>query len=194
MYKLYTFFDGSDVLVLPLQHFTFVLTQIVLTTMKRMLNKMLRYADAIVKRGVDKLIDAIGHSAEPQTEDIETPQPQKRMGIDTDCAPQTTGTPTNCGLTEQTITPMDELCDMRYNMLDRTPEMQRRYQADKGFVPVSKLVRNTMVTASFNGAESDGVRRMWCSMRFAANAENRRTKGQKNKRCNVCVSRLARKT
>ena len=35
--------------------------------MKRMLNRMLRYADAIVKRGVDKLIDAIGHSAEPQT-------------------------------------------------------------------------------------------------------------------------------
>ena len=104
------------------------------------------------------------------------------------------GNDTDCGLTEQAITLMDELCDMRYNMLDRTPEMQRRYQADKGFVPVSKLVRNTMVTASFNGAESDGVRRMWCSMRFAANAENRRTKGQKNKRYNVCVSRLARKT
>ncbi len=26
---------------------------------------MLRYADAIVKRGVDKLIDAIAHSVEP---------------------------------------------------------------------------------------------------------------------------------
>ena len=148
-----------------------------------MLNRMLRYVDAIVKRGVDKLIDAIGHSPEPQTKNAETPQRQKRMGNDADC-----------GLTEQAITLMDELCDMRYNMLDRTPEMQRRYQADKGFVPVSKLVRNTMVTASFNGAESDGVRRMWCSMRFAANAENRRTKGQKNKRYNVCVSRLARKT
>ena len=183
MYKLYTFFDGSNVLVLPLQHFTFISNQIVLTTMKQMLNRMLRYADAIVKRGVDKLIDAIGHSPEPQTKNTETPQPQKRMGNDTDC-----------GLTEQAITLMDELCDMRYNMLDRTPEMQRRYQADKGFVPVSKLVRNTMVTASFNGAESDGVRRMWCSMRFAANAENRRTKGQKDKRYNVCVSRLARKT
>ena len=144
---------------------------------------MLRYVDAIVKRGVDKLIDAIGHSPEPQTKNTETPQPQKRMGNDTDC-----------GLTEQAITLMDELCDMRYNMLDRTPEMQRRYQADKGFVPVSKLVRNTMVTASFNGAESDGVRRMWCPMRFAANAEDIRTKGQKDKRYNVCVSRLARKT
>ena len=183
MYKLYTFFVGCSALVLPLQHFTFISNQIVLTTMKRMLNRMLRYADAIVKRGVDKLIDVIGHSPEPQTKNTETPQPQKRMGNDTDC-----------GLTEQAITLMDELCDMRYNMLDRTPEMQRRYQADKGFVPVSKLVRNTMVTASFNGAESDGVRRMWCSMRFAANAENRRTKGQKNKRYNVCVSRLARKT
>ena len=106
---------------------------------------MLRYADAIVKRGVDKLIDAIAHSAEPQTKNTGTPQPQKRMGNDTDCAPQTTGHTTNCGLTEQAISLMDELCDMRYNVLDRTPEAQRRDQTDKGFVPVSKLVRNTMV-------------------------------------------------
>ena len=160
VYKLYTFFDGNNVLVLPLQHFTFISNQIVLTTMKRMLNRMLRYADAIVKRGVDKLIDAIGHSPEPQTKNTETPQPQKRMGNDTDCAPQTTGNTTDCGLTEQAITLMDEQCDISYNVLDRTPEVQRRDQADKGFVPVSKLVRNTMVTAPFNGAESDEVRRM----------------------------------
>ena len=143
MYKLYTFFVGYSALVLPLQHFTFVLTQIVLTTMKRMLNRMLRYADAIVKRGVDKLIDAIGHSAEPQSENTETPQPQKRMGNDTDCAPQTIGNATNCGLTEQAVSLMDELCDMRYNVPDRTPEVQRCDQTDKGLVPVSKLVRNT---------------------------------------------------
>ena len=106
---------------------------------------MLRYADAIVKRGVDKLIDAIAHSPEPQTKNVETPQPQKRMGNDTDCAPQTIGTPTSCGLAEQTITLMGEQCNMRYNVLDRTPEVQRRDQADKGLVSVSKLVRNTMV-------------------------------------------------
>ena len=134
MYKLYTFFVGYSALVLPLQHFTFISNQIVLTTMKRMLNKMLRYADAIVKRGVDKLIDAIGHSTEPQTKDAEKPQPQKRMGNDTDCAPQTTDRTTNCSLTEQTIALMDELCDMCYNVLDRTPEVQRRDQADKGEV------------------------------------------------------------
>ena len=116
------------------------------------------------------------------------------MGNDTDCAPQTTDNTTDCGLTEQTVTPMDEMCDIRYNVLDRTPEVQRRDQADKGFVPVSKLVRNTMVIAPFNGTDSDGIRILWCSMRFAANAENRRTKGQKNKRYNACVSRLARKT
>ena len=149
VYNLYTFFVECNALVLPSQHFNFVQNQIVLTTMKRMLNRMLRYADAIVKRGVDKLIDAIGHSAEPQSEKTETPQPQKRMGNDTDC-----------DLTEQTITPMDEMCDIRYNVLDRTPEVQRRDQADKGFVPMSKLVRNTMVTAPFNGVESDEVRRM----------------------------------
>ena len=117
-----------------------------MTTMKRMLNKMLRYADAIVKRGVDKFIDAIAHSAEPQTKNTETPQQQKRRGNDTDCAPQTTGSTTNCGLTEQAITLMDELCDMRNNVPDRTPEVQRRGMAGKRFVPVSKLVRNTMVT------------------------------------------------
>ena len=180
MYKLYTFFVGCNASVLPLQHFTFVLTQIVLTIMKRMLNRMLRYADAIVKRGVDKLIDAIARSAEPQTKNTETPQ-QKSMGNDTDCAPQTTDSTTNCGLTEQAITLMDELCDVRYNVLERTPEVQRCDQADKGFVPVSKLVRNTMVTAPFNGTESDEVGGMWCSMRFAANAENIRTKEHKNK-------------
>ena len=183
VYKLYTFFVGCNASVLPLQHFTFISPQIVLTTMKRILNRMLRYADAIVKRGVDKLIDAIGHSVEPQSEKAETPQPQKRMGNDTDC-----------GLTEQAITPMDEQCDISYNVLDRTPEVLRRDQADKGFVPVSKLVRNTMVTAPFNGAESDEIRILWCSMRLAANAENIRTKGHKDKRYNVCVSRLARNT
>ena len=99
-----------------------------------MLNKMLRYADAIVKRGVDKLIDAIGHTPEPQTKNTETPQPQKRMGNDTDCAPQTTDSTTNCGLTEQTISLMDELCDFRYNVLDCTPEVQRRDLAGKGDV------------------------------------------------------------
>ncbi len=125
-----------------------------------MLNRMLRYADAIVKRGVDKLIDAIGQSPEPQTKNVETPQPQKSMGNDTDCAPQTTGNATNCGLTEHPITLMDKLCDFRYNGLDCTPEVQWRDQTDKGFVRVSELVRNTMVIAPFNGAESDEVRRM----------------------------------
>ena len=94
---------------------------------------MLRYVDAIVKRGVDKLIDTIGHSPEPQSENTETPQQQERMGNDTDYAPQTTGNTTNCGLTEHAISLMDELCDMRYNVL-RTSEVQRRDQTDKGEV------------------------------------------------------------
>ena len=99
---------------------------------------MLRYADAIVKRGVDKLIDAIAHSAESQSKKTVTPQRKKRMRNDTDCAPQTTGSTTNCGLTEQAITLMDELYDIRYNVLDRTPEVQRHDPADKGLVSVSK--------------------------------------------------------
>ena len=128
------FFCGCNVLVLPLQHFAFVSNQIVVTTMKRMLNKMLRYADAIVKRGVDKLIDVIGHSPEPQNKNTEKPQQQKRMDNDTDCAPQATDSTTNCDLTEQSITLMDELYDIRYNVLDRTLEVQRRDQANKGEV------------------------------------------------------------
>ena len=75
VYKLYTFFVGCNALVLPLQHFTFISNQIVLTTMKRMLNRMLRYADAIVKRGVDKLIDTIAHNPEPQTINAENQAP-----------------------------------------------------------------------------------------------------------------------
>ena len=102
--------------------------------MKRMLNRMLRYVDAIVKRCVDKLIDAIGHSPEPQSKNAETPHPQKSMDNDTDCAPQTTGNTTNLGLTEQAFSLMDELCDFRYNVFDRTPEVQRRDQTDKGEV------------------------------------------------------------
>ena len=120
--------------------------------MKRMLNKMLRYADAIVKRGVDKLIDAIAHSAEPQSRNAETPQPQKSMGNDTDCAPQTTDSTTNCGLTEHAISLMNERYDIRYNVLDRTPEVQRHDPADKGLVSVSKpylkLLKNPTRDAS----------------------------------------------
>ena len=130
MYNLYTFFVGCNASVLPLQHFALVLNQIVVITMKRMLNRMLRYADAIVNRVVDKLIDVIGQSPEPQTKNAETPQPQKRKGNDTDCAPQATGNTIDCGLTEPTITLMDELCDIRYNVLDRTLEVQWRVRAN----------------------------------------------------------------
>ena len=104
--------------------------------MKRMLNRMLRYADAIVKRGVDKLIDVIARNPEPQSKSAETPQQQKRMSNDTDCAPQAIGNTTNCGLTEQTIALMDELYDIRY--IDRTPEVQWHAPVDKGLVSVSK--------------------------------------------------------
>ena len=40
--------------------------------MKQMLNRMLRYADAIVKSGIDKLIDIIAHNPELQTKNAET--------------------------------------------------------------------------------------------------------------------------
>ena len=114
---------------------TFISNQIVLTTMKRMLNRILRYADTIVKRGVDKLIDAIGHSAEPQTENAETPQQQKRMGNDTDCAAQTTDNTTNCGQAEQAITLMDELYDIRYMCLTARPKCNSATKRTRGLCP-----------------------------------------------------------
>ena len=49
--------------------------QIVLTIMKRMLNRMLRYADAIVKSGIDKLIDTIAHNPELQAKNAELQAP-----------------------------------------------------------------------------------------------------------------------
>ena len=155
MYKLYTFFVGCNASVLPLQHFTFVQNQIVVITMKRMINRMLRYADAIVKRVVDKLIDAIGHSAEPQTKNTEMPQPQKRVGNDTNCTPQTTGSTTDCSLTEQTIALMDELCDMRYNVrLGVSPYSNNCVTCTKvsrTFVPPT--FAQTFFTISFSWAE-----------------------------------------
>jgi hypothetical protein len=51
------------------------------------------------------------------------------------------------------------------------------------------------MTRGAEGAESDEVKGMWCFfVCVAANAENIRTKEHKDKRYNVCVSRLARKT
>ena len=41
---------------------------------------MLRYADAIVKRGVDKLIDTIAHTSEPQTKNTENTPAAKTYG------------------------------------------------------------------------------------------------------------------
>ena len=96
---------------------------------------MLRYADAIVKRGVDKLTDAIAHSAEPQSENAETPQRKKRMRNDTDCAPQTTGSTTNCGLTEQAISLMDELYDIDTMCLTARPKCNGVNRLTKGLCP-----------------------------------------------------------
>ena len=56
-----------------------------MTTMIQMLNRMLRYANAIVKRGVDRLIDAIENSPKSQTKNAETPWGQKHMSNDTNC-------------------------------------------------------------------------------------------------------------
>ena len=96
---------------------------------------MLRYADAIVKRGVDKLIDAIGHSAEPQTENAETPQQQKRMGNDTDCAAQTTGHTTDCGLTNRLLPLWTNSVTFAIMCLTARPRCNSATKRTKGLCP-----------------------------------------------------------
>ena len=48
-------------------------------------------------------------------------------------------------LTEQAMQLVDEMYDTRYNVLDRVAEIRRHNGASAQFVPVSKLVRNTIV-------------------------------------------------
>ena len=55
----------------------------------------------------------------------------------------TSDTPSN--LTEQAMQLVDEMYDTRYNVLDRVAEIHRHDEVDGKFVPVSKLVRNTLV-------------------------------------------------
>ena len=52
---------------------------------------------------------------------------------------------TSCTLTERAMQMVDEMYDTRYNVLDRVAEIRHHNDADAPFVPVSKLVRNTIV-------------------------------------------------
>ena len=53
--------------------------------------------------------------------------------------------PDTPSLTEQAMQLVDDMYDTRYNVLDRVAEIRRHNEASAQFVPVNKLVRNTIV-------------------------------------------------
>ena len=53
--------------------------------------------------------------------------------------------PNTPSLTEQAMQMVDEMYDTRYNVLDRVAEIRRHNEDSAQFVPVNKLVRNTIV-------------------------------------------------
>ena len=53
--------------------------------------------------------------------------------------------PVTLSLTEQAMQMVDEMYDTRYNVLDRVAEIRRHNEVSAKFVPVNKLVRNTIV-------------------------------------------------
>ena len=53
--------------------------------------------------------------------------------------------PDTPSLTEQAMQMVDEMYDTRYNVLDRVAEIRRHNEDSAQFVPVNKLVRNTIV-------------------------------------------------
>ena len=71
-------------------------------------------------------------STEPQPTE---PQPEKAYNEQ----------PVTPSLTEQAMQLVDEMYDTRYNVLDRVAEIRRHDGTNAKFVPVSKLVRNTIV-------------------------------------------------
>ena len=117
---------------------------------------LLQFVQQIMHEGLDALIDRIANRVIekldearmsmpqtaaknndelPQPNNVAEPQPVKA------CNEQLV-TPS---LTEQAMQVIDEMYDTRYNVLDRVAEIRRHNGASAQFVPVSKLVRNTIV-------------------------------------------------
>ena len=130
---------------------------------------LLQFVQQIMHEGIDALIDRIANrviekldearmsmpqtaaeNAEelPQPKEVVKPQPNNvTEPLPTESQPEKA----NCeqtvtpSLTEQAMQMVDEMYDTRYNVLDRVAEIRRHDEASAQFVPVSKLVRNTIV-------------------------------------------------
>mgnify|MGYP000831100267 CR=1 FL=1 len=130
---------------------------------------LLQFVQQIMHEGIDALIDRIANrviekldearmsmpqtaaeNAEvlPQPKEVVKPQPNNVTEPQpTESQPEKAyhEQPDTPSLTEQAMQMVDEMYDTRYNVLDRVAEIRRHNEASAQFVPVSKLVRNTIV-------------------------------------------------
>ena len=79
---------------------------------------------------------------EPQ---LTEPQPTESQPIESQPGKACNEQPDTPSLTEQAMQMVDEMYDTRYNVLDRVAEIRRHNEDSAQFVPVNKLVRNTIV-------------------------------------------------
>ena len=129
---------------------------------------MLQFVQQIMHEGIDALIDRIACRV---IERLDERNAAKQQGVEATIQPPATDSPiaadnvqalntsditphatnedgaceTSCTLTERAMQMVDEMYDTRYNVLDRVAEIRHHNDADAPFVPVSKLVRNTIV-------------------------------------------------
>ena len=86
----------------------------------------------------------------PQPNNVTEPQPIEPQPIESQPIEPQPGKayheqPDTPSLTEQAMQMVDEMYDTRYNVLDRVAEIRRHNEVSAQFVPVNKLVRNTIV-------------------------------------------------
>ena len=129
---------------------------------------MLQFVQQIMHEGIDALIDRIAcrvierldernaakqHNMEATVQPPAADSPIAADNVQalktSDITPHATNEDgaceTSCTLTERAMQMVDEMYDTRYNVLDRVAEIRHHNNTDAPFVPVSKLVRNTIV-------------------------------------------------
>ena len=122
---------------------------------------LLQFVQQIMHEGIDALIDRIANHVIEKLDEARMSMPQTAAEYDDELPqlnnvtePQPTESqpvkayheqPDTPSLTEQAMQMVDEMYDTRYNVLDRVAEIRRHNEESAQFVPVNKLVRNTIV-------------------------------------------------
>ena len=122
---------------------------------------LLQFVQQIMHEGIDALIDRIAKRVIEKLDEARMSMPQTAAEYDDELPqlnnvtePQPTESqpvkayheqPDTPSLTEQAMQMVDEMYDTRYNVLDRVAEIRRHNEESAQFVPVNKLVRNTIV-------------------------------------------------